>query len=83
MILPTKRLTADRALLTIGAEILSALANDQYTVSQTWMNIHDRRVENTTLAPITYDWFVLALDLLFAINAITWSQGRLSRRTVL
>lgn len=80
MILPTKRLTADRALLTLGAEVLAALSEGERTVSQTWSEIHRRRDESLRLAPITYDWFVLALDFLFTIDAINWADGKLSRR---
>lgn len=80
MILPTKRLTADRALLTVGAEVLLVLAEGARTVSQVWAVIHRRREKSQELAVITYDWFVLALDLLFAIGAIEWGDGKLSRR---
>ena len=80
MILPTKRLTADRALLTVGAEILATLSDDERTISQTWTEIRRRRDESPRLAPITYDWFVLALDLLFAIRVIDWVGENLSRQ---
>ena len=73
MILPTKHLTQDRALLTVGADILRWLKRPS-TVSYLWDN-YKRDANNAA----TYDWFVLALDLLFTLNAIELSAGLLRR----
>ena len=71
MILPTKFLPAERSLLVLRGEIIAALGSYPRSVSEIWeaMSAVPRR------APITFDWFVLALDLLYAMNAIIMEKG--------
>jgi hypothetical protein len=78
MILPTKHLPPDRALLGIGAEILVQLKEPR-SVSELWEAIKEVRCMTTTAAPLSFDWFVLALNLLYAISAIDQSNGILRR----
>ena len=78
MILPTKRLGVDKALITVGAEIL-ALLGEAKTVSRTWEELKRSRGIRTDRDTLTYDWFVLALDLLFLIGAVNLERGRLWR----
>ncbi len=78
MILPTKRLSQDRSLLYVGAEILR-LADEPKTVSRLWQDLQSSRSAQTGLAPLTYDWFVLSLDLLFLMNAIKNERGRIEK----
>lgn len=68
MIVPTKGVSPQRALLTVGGEILEAL-NESKTVSRLWTEIRSSR-ETTSDAAIGFDWFVLALDLLSVLGAI-------------
>ena len=79
MILPTKHIRPERALLTIGAEILGAMRGPM-TVSRVWDEVRRRRGEAAEPAPIAYDWFVLALDLLFAMKAVEFEDGLLRKR---
>lgn len=79
MILPTKRISADRALLSLGAEVLQLLESHDKTVTQVWTEFQRGRQMRQRAAIVPYDWFVLALDLLFAINAIAWEEGALRR----
>ena len=82
MILPSKHLGRDRALLTIGGEVLGIL-NEPKTVSRVWDELKSEKARKTAKSPIiTFDWFVLALDLLFLLNAIEMDQGRLRRGRV-
>jgi len=74
MILPTKHLSSDRALLTVGARLLGTL-DEPRTVSALWDKIRKRRDFRIGHGPISYEWFILALDLLFATNAITLDDG--------
>ena len=74
MILPTKHIRPDRALIGVGAEVLGALAQPM-TVSKLWDVIRSRRSADTTSPVIDYRWFVLALDLLYAIGAIEFERG--------
>ncbi len=80
MILPSKHLSHDRALLTIGARILQDLALPK-TVSALWEEL---RLQNTAgrydLPSLRYDGFVLAIDLLFLIGAVEIHDGLLTRR---
>jgi hypothetical protein len=76
VILPTKGVTPRSALLTIGAEILRAHSGAQ-TVSKLWEEF--RRADESHWT-ITYDWFLLALDLLYAMGIIDFDRGRIIRR---
>ena len=78
MILPTKRIPEDRAMLAVGAEILLLLARPK-TVSKVWEEIKQRRAANNATTPIPFDWFVLTLSYLFAISALDLREGRLRR----
>jgi len=76
MILPTKHLREDRALLTVGAELLDGLREPK-TVSRLWSDFSNER--SSGASPVTYDWFVLALDLLYLIGAIEFARGRVRK----
>jgi len=78
MILPTKHLPQDRALLGVGAEILSQLKQPR-SVSELWEAVCEARGRNPGSAPLSFDWFVLALNLLYAIAAIDHSDGIVRR----
>jgi hypothetical protein len=79
MILPTKHIRPDRTLLSIGGELLVEL-REPATVSRLWDQVRMARGRTPAAAPINYDWFVLALDLLFAIGAVELDRG-LVRKT--
>lgn len=76
MILPTKHIRPERALLAIGADILACLSRPM-TVSRVWDDVCERRGNSIGVAPINYDWFILALDLLFMLRAVTFENGLL------
>lgn len=76
MILPTKGLAADRALLSVGAEVLRRLDRPK-TVSRLWEQVNQRQC--SLLTAVSYDWFLLALDLLFLLSAVEFDEGRLRR----
>jgi hypothetical protein len=78
MILPGKHLREDRALLSIGAEILGYL-DEPRTVSELWERVRVTRSGPTLLAPLPFDWFVLALNLLYAMSAVEMSEGVIAR----
>jgi hypothetical protein len=77
MILPTKRL-GDRALFRRGCDVLRVLTEPK-TGSRGWFELRKPHAPTPELAVLTYDWFVLALDLLFLINAVHLESGRLRR----
>jgi hypothetical protein len=80
MLLPTKGLSPDRSLLFVGAQVLRNLKTPT-TVSSLWTAVQADRRDVDLHAPITYDWFVLALDFLYTIQTITFDEyRRIARR---
>lgn len=81
MILPTKHISQDRALLTVGARLLAHLAEPK-TVSALWEEISRPAITKESKKPaLRYDAYVLTLDLLFFLGAIEFQDGLLSRKT--
>ena len=78
MILPSKHLSQDRALLTVGAAILQNLSRPA-TVSALWEKMPRSTKDKKTSPPLRYDAFVLSLDLLFLIGAVELRDGLLVR----
>ncbi|VFM98884.1 MAG: hypothetical protein BECKG1743D_GA0114223_103733 [Candidatus Kentron sp. G] len=79
MILPTKHLSYDRALLTVGGRLLSLLTQPK-TVSALWEEISRQNSSGNGRKPaLRYDAYVLALDLLFMMGAIELQDGLLHR----
>lgn len=79
MITPTKGIAPDRALLAVGAQIAMQL-DRPLTVSQTWSCLRAWRCENDHPAPISFGWFTLALDMLFALGIVDLHQDLIVRR---
>lgn len=75
MILPTKGIHPQRALISQGADILRLL-DESKTVSRLW---EEYREQNDPALAVTFDWFVLSLDLLFLLGAIELERGRIRR----
>lgn len=81
MILPTKHLSQDRALLTVGARLLAHLSQPK-TVSALWEEISRPASTGGGRKPaLRYDAYVLTLDLLFLIGAIELQDGLLRGKT--
>jgi hypothetical protein len=78
MILPTKRIPQDRALLWVGAQILARLGENK-TISRLWDEVRTARDPSIGYAPISFDWFTLALAFLFTANVVEISRGRLRK----
>ena len=72
MILPTKHLSQERALLTIGGKLLGLL-NYPMTVSSLWDKVSKNQGENEV--KLRYDRFVLTLDLLYMLGTIEINKG--------
>lgn len=79
MILPTKGVPASKALITVGGDILDVLKESSLSVTGLWLEVGDRRRSSPTTR-ISYDWFVLALDLLYSLDAVELSDRGLVRR---
>ena len=74
MILPTKHIRPNRALLGVGGEVLGVLGRPM-TMSMLWDEIRSRRSVGEPNAVLDYRWFVLALDLLYIIGAVELDGG--------
>ena len=72
MILPSKHISEDQALLGVGAVLLGALHKPQ-TVTSLWENVREHRSIGT------YERFVLALDMLHITGVVTLSKGMIVR----
>ena len=78
MILPSKHVRTDRALVGVGAELLHLL-REPMTISRLWNVFRARRSVGSPRAPIDYQWFILSLDFLFLIGAVRTLRGVLVR----
>jgi hypothetical protein len=82
VILPTKYLPRDRALLSVGAEILAQLKEPR-TVSELWECVREDRLKRVAATPLSFDWFVLALNLLYAVAAVDFTNDLVRREVSL
>jgi hypothetical protein len=69
MLVPTRGIAADRALLTIGAEV-SEVLDRPLTVTQAWSQLRRRRSGGDFESELPFWWFALALDVLFALGVV-------------
>lgn len=68
MFLPTKSVHPQECLLTIGYHVMSMLDEPQHP---DWLwEEYQRRQPEERWVNITFDWFVLALDALYAIGLL-------------
>ena len=79
MIVPTKGVHPNKAMLTVGGQIVNIL-NEPMTVSKLWTSIRNKRSMNEE-SPIGFDWFVLSLDLVKILGLVDLGEdGYLVRR---
>ncbi|HMV65752.1 MAG TPA: hypothetical protein PKA64_02785 [Myxococcota bacterium] len=76
MILPTKGIDPDRALLALGADVLRLL-DEPKTISRVWEELAEAHADPQR-STLTFDWFVLSLDVLFALGIVSLERGRLT-----
>ena len=82
MLLPTKGVSTERALMTVGSALLEALHTPK-SVSALWERYQERERKEGRGERVTFDWFSLALTSLFAINVVEWTPtGHLRRKSV-
>lgn len=75
MILPSRNIAPERALLTLAGNIFQRLS-EPVTVSRLWDDIR----KEFRKKPIAYGWFTLAVDLLFVMNLVGFDESGLLRR---
>ena len=76
MILPTRNIAPDRALLTVAGEVFQLLRRPE-TVSGLWDRLRGANAQR----PLAYGWFLLAVDLLFVLGAVGYNEHGLLERT--
>ena len=82
LLLPTKGISAERALLTIAPRI-ARLMDRPMTTSELWDEFRRSQLRTSEGQRITFDWFTLGVVLLFTIGAVDFdSKGRLRRTDV-
>lgn len=79
MIQPTKGISVDRALLTVGAQVLQQLDHPA-TVTSVWHSLREWRLKAGYQANLPYSWFILALDVLHAMGVVWYENGLLVKR---
>jgi hypothetical protein len=77
MLLPTKHLAADRSLMSVGSRVLSHLSMPS-SVSELWHSMEVEQQERG-LHRVSFDWFLLALSMLYAIGKISFNGGVVAR----
>ena len=81
-ILPTKRLNEPRSLLGMGAIILDELSTPK-DLSRLWEDIKNAYTEKDrySVGPqtFTFEWFILALDFLYILEAVAIRDGRICK----
>jgi hypothetical protein len=76
VLLPTKTLSPGRSLVGIGASVLMLLTEPK-PVSRVWDEYKKALTRVPNSPTVTFGWFVLALDLLFAFGVIEFDHNRL------
>lgn len=72
MILPSKHIRQDQALIGVGAIVLGEL-HQAHTVTSLW----ERSRLHSQVG--TFERFVLALDMLYVTGVITFTEGMIAR----
>lgn len=78
MIIPTKGINPNKALLTVSGQIINML-DEPMTVSKLWTSFRDQISTNEESA-IGFDWFVLSLDLANILGLIDLGSDGYLRR---
>lgn len=79
MLLPSKGVSSGRALLTVGSELLPLLG-DPVSVTGLWERFKDQRMRMSSHEKVTFDWFALAVTLLFTMGLIERAADGTLRR---
>lgn len=72
MILPTKHISEEQALIGIGAVVLRHVERPQ-TITSLWDKVRDEPSVGT------FERFILALDLLYIVGVVDLSRGMIRR----
>ena len=79
MLLPTKGIDVDRALLSVGGTLISLLETPT-TVSGLWERFRQHARRTGRHSRVAFDWFAVALSLLFTLQVIRWNDNQVLER---
>ena len=74
MMLPNKHVNLSRSALGVGAILLDEMAKE-HTVSALWERVRKRP------EILTFERFVLVLDMLFALGLVTYNKHKMVETT--
>jgi len=80
VLLPSKAIPTDQALLAVGAQILIQLERPG-SVSAVWDRLREWRSDRGMKSALPFWWFSLALDVLYAIGVVELYNGELMRKS--
>ncbi|MCA9178174.1 MAG: hypothetical protein KDB14_27105 [Planctomycetales bacterium] len=75
MILPSKHIPAEQALIGVGAAVLRYIERQQ-TITSLWDKVRDEPVVGT------FERFILGLDFLYVMGVIDLSKGMIHRTAI-
>ena len=75
MLLPTKGIDVDRALLSVGGTLISLLETPT-TVSGLWERFRQHARRTGRHSRVAFDWFALALSMLFTLQVVRWNDDQ-------
>ena len=79
MILPSKHIKTDSFAIH-WVEILRLLTQPK-TISRLWDEFRNMHQISKGKAPVTYDWFILAIYFLYMVGAVSLERGLLRKST--
>jgi hypothetical protein len=80
MILPTKGISPQRALITIGGQVLEVLTQPR-SINSTYESVQALRNSRKLTEPVNFDWFSLALVMLYSVGVVEINSAGLLART--
>jgi hypothetical protein len=81
MILPTKGIPTHRALLSVAFQVLEATKRETVTIGQGYQQLLELREKLGLTTPLTFEWYVLSLDVLYALDLVQLTGQILSFET--
>jgi hypothetical protein len=79
VILPSKHIPPNRSLISVAAEVHEFIVAKS-TVSSIWNELNEMLSKSMRAGEISYDWFILSLDLLFLLGFIENESGFIKRK---
>lgn len=80
MLTPTRGITPSRALLSVGEDIARNLDQPR-SVTEVWLRLQAQWNQRNLAEKMTFDWFALAVSMLFAVGVVGFTEDGRLRRT--